>query len=66
MSRTRVDANLIWALYHANQSFPRAQWLFVVDADSFVFPVTVRASATPRATPPLTPPHPNPTHIDAP
>ena len=51
-AHTPVDANMVWAVALANSTYPRADWVFVIDSDAFVFPRTVAWSVrrfNPRA-----------------
>ena len=43
-AHTPVDANMVWAVALANRTYPRAEWVCVIDADAFVFPRAVAAS----------------------
>ena len=43
-AHTPVDANMVWAVALANSTYPRTDWVFVVDSDSFVFPRAVERS----------------------
>lgn len=43
--RFPTDANMLWAAFAANQSFPDASWVFVVDDDTMPFEHTLRSVA---------------------
>ena len=42
-TRSTTDANFLWSLLAADRTFPKVDWIFVVDIDAYVFPEALRA-----------------------